>query len=73
MDFMTTGSAVGFPGLAQPGSPVPKPPQRSHARVHSLRSVGLGWFRRRRQPDAASDGLGHEPVQPTPALILSEG
>ena len=73
MDFMTTGRALGFPGLAQGGSLVPKPPQRSHASVHPPRSVGLAWFTRRRQPKAASGGLGHEPVQPTPALLLSEG
>jgi len=73
MDFMTTGSAIGFPGLAQRGSPVPKPPQRSHARVRPLRSVGLAWFRRRRQPKAASDGLGHQPDQPTPGLLACDG
>ena len=72
MDFMTTGIAFGFPGLAERGSPAPKSPQRYPARVHSLRSVGLAWFRRRRPPKAASDGLGHQPVQPTPGLLASE-
>ena len=71
MDFMTTGIGFGFPGLAQRG-PVPKSPQRSYARVPSVRSVGLAWFRRR-QPKAASGGLGHQPVRPTPELLASEG